>query len=73
MYGQNFMGILQANMLGTRFDLFDFGLEAKHLKELPKGFLPRQRLVQTIEYDSNFFAEKPRAFRVTLYDLASRD
>lgn len=66
------MGTLKANMLGTRFDLFDYGLEAKVIKELPKGFLPRQRLVQTIEYDSNFFAEKPRSFRITLYDLSQK-
>ena len=72
MYGQNFIGIVCANMLGTRFDLYDFGLEPKNLKELPKGFLPKQRLVQTIEYDSNFFAEAPRAFRVTLYDLNAK-
>ena len=73
MYGQNFMGILKTNMLGTRFELFDFGLEIKNLRELPKGFLPRQRLVQTIEYDSNFFAEKPRAFRTTIYDLSKKE
>ena len=73
LYGQNFMGILKANMLGTRFDLFDYGLEARFTKELPKGFLPKQRLVQTIEYDSNFFAEKPRSFRITLYDLSQKE
>lgn len=73
LYGQNFLGILKPNMLGTRFDLFDYGLEAKLLKDLPKGFLPRQRLVQTIEYDSNFFAEKPRSFRITLYDLSQKE
>ena len=73
LYGQNFMGILKPNMLGTRFELYDFGLEAKLLKELPKGFLPRQRLVQTIEYDSNFFAEKPRSFRITIYDLTQKE
>jgi len=60
-------------MLGTRFDLYDFGLEPRHMKELPKGFLPRQRLVETIEYDSNFFAESPRSFRLTLYDLTKKD
>ena len=72
LYGQNYMGTLKANMLGTRFDLFDYGLDAKVIKELPKGFLPKQRLVQTIEYDSNFFAEKPRSFRITLYDLSQK-
>ena len=45
LYGQNFLGILKANMLGTRFDLYDFGLEIKNLKDLPKGFMPKQRLV----------------------------
>jgi len=59
-------------MLGTRFDVFDHGLEPNNMKDLPKGFLPKQRLVQTIEYDSNFFAEAPRAFRVTLYDLSQK-
>ena len=52
--------------------MFDYGLDAKVIKELPKGFLPKQRLVQTIEYDSNFFAEKPRSFRITLYDLSQK-
>lgn len=41
LYGQNFMGVLKTNMLGTRFDLYDYGLEAKYIKELPKGFLPK--------------------------------
>lgn len=67
------MGVLKTNMLGTRFDLYDFGLEAKFIKELPKGFLPKQRMVSTIEYDSNFFAEKPRSFRITLYDLTQKE
>ena len=72
LYGQNYIGTLKANMLGTRFDLYDFGLDPKVLKDLPKGFLPKQRLVQTIEYDSNFFAERPRSFRITLYDLNAK-
>ena len=54
-------------------DLYDFGLESKVIKDLPKGFLPKQRIVQTIEYDSNFFAEKPRSFRITLYDLKQKE
>lgn len=60
-------------MLGTRFDVYDFGLENKDLKDLPKGFLPKRRLIQTIEYDSNFFAEAPRSFRVTLYDFKQKE
>ena len=35
------MGIMKANMLGTRFDVYDFGMEPRAIKELPKGFLPR--------------------------------
>ena len=60
-------------MLGTRFELYDYGLDPANTKELPKGFLPRQRLVETIEYDSNFFAEKPRSFRICFYDLTKKD
>ena len=71
-YGSNFVGLLKPNMLGTKFELFDFGLETAFMKELPKGFLPKQRLVESIEYDSNFFAEAPRAFRVSLYDLTAK-
>lgn len=41
LYGQNYMGIMKANMLGTRFDVYDFGMEPRAIKELPKGFLPR--------------------------------
>ena len=67
-YGSNYVGRLTPNMLGTKFELFDFGLDHA-MKDLPKGFLPRQRLVETIEYDSNFFAEKPRSFRITFFDL----
>ena len=71
-YGSNFVGLLKPNMLGTRFELHDFGFD-KDMKDLPKGFLPKQRLVETIEYDSNFFAEKPRSFRIQFYDLHKKE
>ena len=45
MYGQNFIGVIQANMLGTRFDVFDYGLKPNDMKDLPKGFMPKQRLI----------------------------
>ena len=32
-------------------------------------FLPKRIKVATIEYDSNFFAEKPRSFRVSFHDF----
>jgi len=35
---------------------------------LPQGFYPVRKVFQTIEYDSNFFAEKPRAFRIMVAD-----
>ena len=38
------------------------------MKDLPKDFYPTQKILQTIEYDSNFFAEKPRSFRTTIFD-----
>jgi hypothetical protein len=68
MYGLNYIGTMRANMLGTRFEIFNFGVEAKLMRELPKDFLPKQEMLQVIEYDSNFFAEKPRTFRTTIYN-----
>ncbi|CDW71606.1 tubby-related protein 1 [Stylonychia lemnae] len=38
-------------------------------KELPKDFLPIKKRVCQIEYDSNFFAEKPRSFRIGITDF----
>lgn len=72
-YGSNYLGVLKPNMLGTKFELLDFGLESAFMKDLPKGFLPKQRLVETIEYDSNFFAEKPRSFRIQHYDITKKE
>jgi hypothetical protein len=69
LYGKNFIGVLRPNFAGTWFELYDYGFDAKQMGDLPKGFLPRQRHVQTIDYDSNFFAEKPRSFRITLFNL----
>ena len=57
------------NFLGTKFEIYDYGLEADYImKDLPKDFLPPRRKLATIEYDSNFFAEKPRSFRVSILD-----
>ena len=58
------------NFLGTKFDIFDYGLEAGYIMKdhLPRDFLPSRRKIATIEYDSNFFAEKPRSFRITIYE-----
>jgi hypothetical protein len=41
-------------------------------EQLPKDFLPIKRKVAIIEYDSNFFAEKPRAFRISICDYPNR-
>jgi hypothetical protein len=41
------------------------------MTELPKGFFTVRRHVTTIEYDSNYFAEKPRAFRIHMLDWTS--
>lgn len=58
------------NFLGTRFEVYDFGLEPGYImqKDIPQGFFPVRRRVCTIEYDTNFFAEKPRSFRVKVVD-----
>ena len=72
-YGKNYLGTVKANMLGTQFDFVDYGLDPSRMKDLPKGFYPVQRKVSSVEYDTNFFAEKPRAFKITHYDLKKKD
>jgi len=64
MYGPNHLGTLESNFTGTQFELYDWGIESSKMTELPKGFFSVRRHVTTIEYDSNYFAEKPRAFRI---------
>lgn len=60
---------MSPNFLGTKFEVYDFGVEAGYiLKDLPKDLLPPRRRIATIEYDTNFFAEKPRAFKITIYN-----
>ena len=66
LYGPNFVGVVKPNLLGTHFTVHDCGMDTALMKALPPGFYPAQKHVQTIEYDSNFFAEKPRAFRISL-------
>lgn len=57
------------NFLGTKFEIYDCGVEQGYImKELPKDFLPARKRVGIIEYDTNFFAEKPRSFRITTFD-----
>ena len=73
LYGQNFVGLLRPNFLGTSFELFNNGFEEVIAKQLPDNFLPARLKVATIEYDSNFFAEKPRSFRVSFHDFMRND
>lgn len=73
IYGQNFVGLLQPNFLGTAFNLYNSGFEEIIAKQLPEKFLPTRQKVALIEYDSNFFAEKPRSFRVSFYDFLRND
>jgi len=55
--------------LGTKFELYDSGIESSYiLKDLPKDFLHARVKIATFEYDSNFFAEKPRSFRIRLHE-----
>jgi hypothetical protein len=32
-----------------------------------------ERLIETVEYDTNFFAEKPRAFKICQYDTKKKE
>ena len=73
MHGQNYVGLLKPNFLGTSFELFTEGFEEIIAKQLPEKFLPVRQKVATIEYDSNFFAEKPRSFRVSFHDFMRND
>lgn len=72
LFGQNYLGSLKSNMMGTQFDLYDFGIDPNLTKDLPRGFLPRQKRVMTLEYSTNFFAEQPRQFTATFYDLKAQ-
>jgi hypothetical protein len=68
VYGINYLGTLVPNFLGTQFLLYDNGIdESLVLQGMSKEFLPRRRLLTTIEYDSNFFAEKPRTFKIKFH------
>ena len=73
VYGQNFVGYVKPNFLGTCFELFNHGFEEVISNQLPKNFLPVRQKLATIEYDSNFFAEKPRSFRVSFHDFIMND
>ena len=73
MYGQNYVGILRPNFLGTSFELYNNGFEEVIARQLPERFLPVRQKVALIEYDSNFFAEKPRSFRVSFFDFIRND
>ena len=42
------------------------------MKNLPRDFYPVKQLLQSVEYDSNFFAEKPRAFKIQIYDTVTQ-
>ena len=70
VYGRHFIGAVVPNFLGTRFEVYDYGLEPGYLltKDIPKDFLPLRKRLGTIEYDSNFFAEKPRSLRVACFE-----
>lgn len=70
LYGRNHLCTVVPNFLGTRFELYNFGLEPGYLlsKDIPKDLLPLRTRLGTIEYDSNFFAEKPRSLRVRVSD-----
>ena len=73
MHGQHYVGVLKPNFLGTSFELYNNGFDPQIAKLLPDNFLPIRQKVALIEYDSNFFAEKPRSFRVSFFDFIRND
>ena len=40
LYGPNYVGTLRPNLLGTKFELLNNGMDSKIMKELPKDFYP---------------------------------
>ena len=70
LYGRGYIGTVVPNFLGTKFEVYDYGLDPGYIqsKDLPKDFLPIKKRICTIEYDTNFFAEKPRSFRITIFE-----
>jgi hypothetical protein len=70
VYGRNYLATVVPNFLGTRFEVYNYGLESGYIlqKDVPQGLLPIRSRVCTIEYDTNFFAEKPRSFRVKVVE-----
>ena len=45
LYGPNFVGLLKPNMLGTKFELLNNGMNQKLMKDLPKDFYPFTRVL----------------------------
>jgi hypothetical protein len=74
VYGRGYLGTVTPNFLGTKFEVYDFGLEPGYItKEIPSEFLPVKRRLCSIGYDTNFFAEKPRSFRVSVLNEGTAD
>ena len=44
-FGPNFLGTLRVNLLGTRFELVNHGMDPKQMRELPKDFIPAQMIM----------------------------
>lgn len=41
LYGPNFIALMKPNILGTKFDVYDCGMDINLLKLLPKDFIPK--------------------------------
>jgi len=64
--GENFVAVIKPNFWGTRFEVFDFGLEEKLAKAYP--FAKKQEKSAYIGYDTNIMAECPRSFEIDMFD-----
>lgn len=69
-YGRGYLGVIVPNFLGTRFEVYDFGFDQAYIQSshLPQSFLPERQRICTIAYDTNFFAEKPRSLKVSVFE-----
>lgn len=67
IFDEHFLGIVSSNLLGTEFNLFDFGvnpalLPAAFTSSTSPPFCPRRQLCQVL-FDRNVMGSHPRALR----------
>jgi hypothetical protein len=71
-YSDSYLGTMTNNIWGNEFFLFDHGVEEKHYKKLPAGFIKQREQKLYIKYESNILGEQPRSLVVKLWDPERR-